>query len=104
MYRCGICGGTSEIGQPMLRHVIYRIVRDQTLIPQISGKVVRGHVIHLGPPRKQIAREIPVCRDCHGDITWYGFDTVMAERARTVVRAAMPSLVNQPVQGGRRVV
>lgn len=66
MYRCGVCGDV--VGPRVARKV------------RIVSRVVQGKANRL--PRKEIAREIPVCPDC---------DNVTEARAnRQVLRISQP--------------
>ena len=45
MYKCGVCGGASKPGQPLIKYVVPK--------PDDPG---------------QIAREVPLCRACAGQV------------------------------------
>jgi len=51
VYRCQACRRVSKPGQPILKHVVYRLVDDA-----------------WGKQRSEVEREIPVCRACLHDL------------------------------------
>jgi hypothetical protein len=55
-YKCGICEEVSPHGQDRLLHVVYRDVVSKTFSPD-DGLELRK--------RREIEREIPVCKTCH---------------------------------------
>lgn len=73
MYRCNICNAVAPERQKLLRHAVTRTVTPTTPLnvkrtgvedgrPYVRNELV---AMPVGPPREEIAREVPVCRDCH---------------------------------------
>jgi hypothetical protein len=62
MYRCGLCGHCSQPNQPRLLHVVERMVPEGYQVHKYRHG--GGTYSVKSPPRKEIAREIPVCREC----------------------------------------
>lgn len=54
MYRCSTCGACSKAGQSRLLHIIYREI---PVVRVLAGERIVGS-------RREIAREMPVCRSC----------------------------------------
>jgi len=58
-YNCQICNATSEPGEPLQVHRVYRH------IPYSPSEKKVWNIANLSnPTRTEIAREIPVCNDC----------------------------------------
>jgi hypothetical protein len=72
-YRCGVCGACSPDGQQRLLYVVYHVVEGREVL--LSGQT---YFIKYAKPKKDIAREIPVCRDCKRELEF----TTLAELLR----------------------
>jgi hypothetical protein len=66
MYRCGVCGKTTEPGQPRLVHIVSRVKLE---LRTVGSKAATGkHDESTSGTerlcRQEIAKEVPVCPDC----------------------------------------
>lgn len=123
MYLCGICDKCTKPGQQRLVHTIYRMVPSGLQVHKRHA----GHgygpstAVIESPPRREIAREVPICHDCAGRmsagatfeelVTYHRFlarqDAKLAELARLAQERMQappppPPKVNQQVVVGRQ--
>ena len=72
-YRCRSCGSHAPQGQKLLRHVLTRTVTPTTTTMAKRTGIKNGVSwtkmvpveLPVGPPRTEVAREVPVCEECH---------------------------------------
>lgn len=83
MYNCALCSKTSEAGDPMLRHAVYREDKN-------------GH--------KQIAREYALCSACKGLVDSGVSIAEVHARMATLIKARENTVAVAPAEGEDKTV
>lgn len=90
VYRCNVCGVCSEARQPRILHVIHR---------EVPYSVLTVHHGRKSGMRKEIARELPVCKSCKTQLDRGVPLHVLRDGYEEIVDIRLPTRT-QPVYNG----